>query len=152
MPRRLILYAFGLLIIGALAWLTSPTMRGRIVDEARRRKSSALDDEMAVTTGDSVIVQFLMPPADGEIFVQLVDGDHTRVRGAPGAAGFRQLPGLIEVDCRGTANRFELDIPRGLDRLELRSSDSTIFLRENGVVTTIWTMAADSTWQVSLTR
>lgn len=97
---------------------------------------------IAVAPGENLIIIFRSAEGGGEARVSLSDGEEVVVRVLRGAATFTSDVDRLEIEARGASPYFEIQIPRSAPRVEIRTGDERIFLKEGARVTTA--MRSDS--------
>ncbi len=85
---------------------------------------------IAVVPGEALLIEFTAHQSAGLVRLSLSDADPLTVRASIGAATFRSDVDRLVIDNRGSSASFEIRIPRGAPRVEVRSNDRTVFLKE----------------------
>lgn len=109
--------------VGARGLKPAPPMAG--LDE-----SSA---GIAVIPGDDFLIRFT--DSVGFVRVMLVEGEEIAVRASVAATVFTSDENRILIDNRVTSSTFEIQIPRTAPRVEIRTADRRIFLKEGSRTT-----------------
>lgn len=91
---------------------------------------------IAVAPGAALVIDFAMVRA-GQVRVSLTNGSEVTVRASTGMASYTSDPDLrILVESNGAQGSFEVGIPRGAARVEIRAAGRRVFLKEGARVTT----------------
>ncbi len=91
---------------------------------------------IAVAPGRELVILFTSPQAEGSAHVSLTDGAEVVVRAPINAATFTSDVDRLVIDNQGSAATFEIQIPRGAPRVEIRVGGDRIFLKEGPRVAT----------------
>jgi hypothetical protein len=91
---------------------------------------------IAVAAGQDLVIRFTSTQAEGGVQVWLTDESDVVVRAPAGAATFRSDVERLVIDNVGSAATFEIRIPRGAPRVEIRVGDRRVFLKDRANVTT----------------
>jgi hypothetical protein len=91
---------------------------------------------IAVTPGVRFTIAFAEPQARGEATVSLGDGRDVTVRSKGGGATFTSGAEGLRVDNRGSVADYEIELPRGAGRIEIRVGSRRLLLLEKGRVVT----------------
>jgi hypothetical protein len=97
---------------------------------------------IAVTPGERFTIAFAEPQVRGEATVSLTDGRDVSVRARGGVATFTSGADELSVTNRGSVADYEIELPRGAGRIEIRVGSRRVLLQENGRV--VIPAAADS--------
>lgn len=92
---------------------------------------------VAVAPGWSFVVLFQSAQPTGEVRVTVTDGNDVVVQAPSGAATFTSNPDHLVIDNRGSVADFDIEIPRGAPRIEIRIGDRRIFFKEGARITTV---------------
>ena len=105
---------------------------------------------VAVVPGSSFVVLFRSAQSAGEVRVTVTEGSDLVVRAPSGAATFTSDPDRVVIDNRGSTADFDIAIPRGTTRVEIRIGDRRVFLKDGARIITV---APDSgRYRIALTR
>lgn len=135
-------------------WLS--TLAERFRAEAVPNADSALVAAVsmagvAIVPGPALVIEFTQPQEQGEAKVTLTDGDQVQVRAPSGAATFSSDPERLVIDNRGSTAEFEIELPRGAVRIEIRVAGAAVLLKERDRVTLYRGTALPAAWTVPLT-
>src|SRR4030095_2706667 len=84
---------------------------------------------VAVTPGRSLLLQFTNSQAEGQARLTLTHGADVGGRAPAGAANFPSNVDRLLIDNQKTAATFEIQIPRGAARVEIRVGSRPVFLK-----------------------
>jgi hypothetical protein len=90
---------------------------------------------IAVSPGPTLVVVFAAPVAGGTAHVALTNEPDVVVRASTDAVGFTTERDRLVVESRAGAPDFEIAIPHGATRVEIRVGDTRVFLKEGRRVT-----------------
>lgn len=111
-----------------------------VMPAPRERADAAAPDAssggIAVAPGAALVIDFAMVQA-GHVRVSLTEGSEVTVRALTGSASYTSDPDRrILVESNGAEGSFEVGIPRGAARVEIRAAGGRVFLKEGARVTT----------------
>jgi len=90
---------------------------------------------IAVAPGASMVIDFAVPPPQGQAQVSLVEGTAVEVRAPMGMATFSAEADRVVVRSTAPAITFQIRIPREARRVEIRVAGRQMFLSESGRTT-----------------
>lgn len=105
---------------------------------------------IAVVPGASFVVLFQDAQRVGEARVVVTDGTELVVRARSGAATFTSSSDRLVVDNRGSTADFDITIPSGAIRVEIRIGDRRVFVKDGTRITTV--APASGLYRIGLTR
>ncbi len=106
---------------------------------------------LAIVPGPALVIEFAELQQQGQARVTLTDGDQVQVRAPSGAATFSSDPERLTIDNRGSTAGFEIELPRGASRVEIRVAGAVVLLKEGDRVTLMRGTAEPAAWTVPLT-
>ena len=90
---------------------------------------------VSFVAGRSVDLRFTNPQPQGTLRIRLVDGSRVSAL-AEGDAGFTINRAGLEIDDRGKAQSFGLEIPRSVRDAEVRAGGRIVFAKHGDAITT----------------
>jgi hypothetical protein len=105
---------------------------------------------VAVAPGRSLLLQFMNVEAQGQARITLTDGADVVVRAPAGAASFTSDVDRLLIDNRNTAATFEIQIPRGAARVEIRVATRQIFLKLGSRITAEGSLDPEGSYRIPL--
>lgn len=105
---------------------------------------------VAATPGKNYVIVFQSPDAAGQARVSLTDGAEVTVRAPGGAARFTSAADRLLIDNQVTGAVFEIEIPRGAPRVEIRVKDERIFLKQGERVAAPHSANAEGNYVIGL--
>ena len=119
------------LLLRALSRTESPRTRNanRVGEPVRPTPGAGV----AFIPGSSLDVLFKNPRSGGHLRILLVDGPRMTAT-ADGDAAFSIHQSQLEVNDRGVAMSFTLEIPRAVSDVQIRAGSETIFAKHAGTV------------------
>jgi len=107
---------------------------------------------IAVAPGASLLIHFASAQGDGAFEVALTDGAEVVVRGPVGAATFTSGDDGIVIDNSGSDATFEIEIPRGAARVEIRVDGTRVLLKSGAAITAATAVRNGASYVVSLRK
>src|SRR5262245_32665007 len=90
---------------------------------------------ISVPPGDAFVIEFTSPQSGGEVTIALTDDAEIGARARNGSATFSSDPDRLVIDNHGSSTTYEVRIPRGAPRVEVRLGETSLYLKEGDRVT-----------------
>lgn len=100
--------------------------------QARRPIPRRITAGIAVTAGESLVIQFAASQQTGVVRITLVDSATVVVRAPESAATFSSAEGRLLIDNAGSTASFEIELPRAAPSIEVRVGDRRLLMSRGG--------------------
>jgi hypothetical protein len=94
----------------------------------------AVTGGIAVTPGERLVIRFAATQAEGAATVWVASRSDVLVRTLNGTATFSTAADRLDIENRGSAADYEIEVPVGAGPIEIRLGDRRLLLKENGRV------------------
>jgi hypothetical protein len=160
-------WAAGFLLAAAIAGTAVATpgspLRGWLSTLAERFRAEAPANEdaallppapmagVALIPGPALVIEFTDLQQVGQARVTMTDDNQVEVRAPSGAATFSSDAERLVIENRGATADFEIVLPRGASRIEIRLAGARVLIKERERVTLTRGTAESAGWAVPLT-
>ena len=105
---------------------------------------------IAVPPGKHLVIRFSAVQTEGQVRVELSDGEDVVVRAPAGAGAFTSNNDQLLIDNRGSRATFVIEVPRAAPRVEIRLGSVRVFEMRSGRVAVPTATGVQSTFEISL--